>query len=435
MSWIMLVEYGACFAEVLIAFIFFKDFLGQKYKNILFLLGSAVLYILINTFMSFYDINWAMSMSVSALFFVSLTFLFNSNIKWKLATGFLFYVFIFLADFITMLLLMWTFNASPYALTDIGALTIFGLIISKILLFVITKTIGNLRKKDNTRLPLQFWIKIIPFPIISIIVLISIFDLKWRLQCTIVSGFTAIAIIGSLYINIFAFQLFEFFSERAERESREKLWKQQVSLQVKECERIQLENQNKMSFLHDLRHRSQALQKLVENGEADEALKLISTMIEKTYPTRDYVKSGNPTINAILNYQIAFAEDNDISVDFNNICIPSDVKLDTEDIIIIFANSLENAIEGNLRIADGEKYIKLSLVYQEEKLVYDIKNPTDGNVIKNKAGRFKSSKTNTGECGFGVENIERAVNKYDGMFWTEHNNNIFELGFSIPSKK
>jgi sensor histidine kinase regulating citrate/malate metabolism len=75
---------------------------------------------------------------------------------------------------------------------------------------------------------------------------------------------------------------------------------------------------------------------------------------------------------------------------------------------------------------------KVVLKYIDDRLVYKITNSTDGNVIKNKAGGFKSTKTTQGEHGLGVGNIEKVVDKYGGTFTADYSENTFTLGFSIP---
>ena len=109
--------------------------------------------------------------------------------------------------------------------------------------------------------------------------------------------------------------------------------------------------------------------------------------------------------------------------------------MDIEDICIIFANSLENAIEACQKVEQSGRFIKVVLNYRDDRLVYKITNPTDGSVIKNRSGGFKSTKTTPGEHGLGVVNIEKAVEKYGGIFNAEHGDNVFTLGFSIPIVK
>jgi sensor histidine kinase regulating citrate/malate metabolism len=311
---------------------------------------------------------------------------------------------------------------------------IVGAIVSKLIVLLIAKIVGNLRKKDNARLSVQHWLAIITFPIINTLILFLFLDVSWQhnITDTRTSLVSAIAVVCVLYINIIAFRLFEYFAERSERELRERLLKRQVAAQIKEMERQNYEKVAKKSFLHDLRHHNQLLYDLVKNGKATEALDLISKMLKLNESEGEYVHTGNTAINALFNSHLGYAESQGIKIDVDDVHLPAGIKLDIEDICIIFANSLENAIEACQKIDKDKRFIKISMKHINDRLVYKITNSTDGNVIMGRYGEFKSTKTTEGEHGLGIGNIEKTVNKYGGVFTAEHNDNVFTLGFSIP---
>lgn len=433
MSWVLAVELPTILAEYLIAVAFFKDFLGHKNRNKLLWVVCMVAFITILKLSDLYINNFAIKILLSVLLLFLVSLMFDGSLKLKLLCAIMFYAFMFVADTVVYFCVVLIFKIDPNTAFDRGILAIVGAIASKLLVLLIARIVGNLRKKDNTRLSFQYWVAVVTFPIISIFILFVLLDLSLKLNSTETSTslVSAFAVVGVLYFNILAFQLFEFFAEKSERDLRERLLKGQVSAQIKECERLNYESISKRSFLHDLRHHNQLLYSLVEEGNANEALILISKMLELNNKKGEYVLTGNPAINALFNSHLGYAESQGIKIDVDDIHLPAGVELDIEDICIIFANSLENAIEACQKVDKSKRFIKIELKYRDDKLVYKITNPTDGNVIKDKKGGFKSTKTTPGEHGLGIENIEKAVSKYGGVFGAEHSNNTFTLGFSI----
>jgi sensor histidine kinase regulating citrate/malate metabolism len=362
--------------------------------------------------------------------------MFAGSIKLKLLSSFLFYTFLLVSDVISFSIVL-SFNIVPTTISQNELYLIICSIISRLTVLLIAKIVGKLRNKDNKYLSFQHWIAIVTFPIISCFLLILFFYLIRKLNSTdtTLSVVSVIGVICILYFNVIAFALFEYFAERTERDIRERVLKRQVADQIKECQRLNHEKISKKSFLHDLRHHNQLLYDLVKQGNADKALDLISKMISLNENEGDYIQTGNSAITALFNSQLGYAESQDIKIDISEIHLPADVDLEIEDMCIIFANSLENAIEACQKVDKNEKFIKIVLKYRDDRLVYSLSNPTDGNVTRNKNGGFKSSKTTAGEHGLGIENIERAVTKYGGVFYAEHKENIFTLGFSIPAHK
>jgi len=435
MNWAVTVGYATMIAEYIIMFLFYKGFLGQengsRIKNIM----GCIIFVAVTALTKILLPTGAITISISMVLYILLTFLFDGNIKWKLFASVLYFVLLFIIDELTMFGLMWAGNADVSTVFNGGILSVYGLIISTVLILLATRIVVRFRKRDNRRISFQYWLAIVTFPIISIVLLYVLYDFNWRLPNADVTVTTAIAIVGILYINIFAFQMIEFFSDKAEREAREILLRESFEKQIRENERIEYERAAQNRFFHDLRHHSRLLIELVEKGDTADALDLISQITKlDSMEKKEYVNTSNPAINAIFNYRIAYAEARGISVEIGDLYFPEGLKFDIADLCIIFSNSLENAIEACMKIKDGDKFIKVGMRYRDGKLVYKISNSTDGNIIQTKKG-FKSTKTTAGLHGLGIESMEIAVQKYGGTLFAEHKNNVFELGFSISNNR
>jgi len=429
MSWTIAVWIPVQLAEFLIAYTFFKDFLGNKKQSKWLWAVCVIAYVAV---LNFIDIdNFAIKILLGLSLNFALSLMFNGNIKIKLLATCLYYIFLFIADAVVFLNMGWIFKVEQSALIDGGIFAVTGAITSKLLVLFIVKIVCRLRKKYNSRLSLQHWIAIITYPIISCFLIYMLSQMNW--QTSISPLMSSIAVVCVLYFNIIAFYLFEYFSERSEREFKQRALERQIAAQKKETARQNAKLLSKKSFLHDIRHHNQLLLKLVEKGDIKEAIDLITSKISKLNDLDgEYVFTGNTAINALFNSELAYAETQNIKIDVTEIHLPTGAELETEDICIIFANSLENAIEACQKVDENNRFIKIILKYRDDRLVYKITNPTDGKAIKNKDGGFKSTKTTAGDHGLGIENIEKAVYKYGGVFKAEHSDNVFTLTFSIP---
>jgi len=437
MSWFIFVELPVLFAEYFIIFTFYKDFLGLKNRHKLLWEISAILFISIYRFSDLHIQNFAVKLIITAIVCFSLSLLFDGNIKLKLLSAFLYFVFIFVSDAVVYYCILLVCKVDPKLLLQEGIFAIIGFVISKLLILVIAKLSARLRNKDNTHISFQYWLSVAIFPVFSLFILFVLFDVSKKFNITETStiALSAVAVVGVLLFNIISFNLFEYFTEKTARELREILLRRQVSAHIKENERLQYEFISKKSFYHDLRHNIQLLYDLIKNNNNDDALKLISKMSDLNYKKGKFVLTGSPAINALFNSHLGYAESHGIKIITDKIHLPAGVELDIADICTIFSNSIENAIEACLKIEESKRYIEIALIYQDEKLVCKITNPTNGNVIKDKKGWYKSTKSSPGEHGIGIENIDKAVSKYGGIFSATHEDNIFTLGFSISFMK
>ena len=102
-------------------------------------------------------------------------------------------------------------------------------------------------------------------------------------------------------------------------------------------------------------------------GEIDEAKKYIQT-IQGQQTTRIFcVNSHHPIIDAVLNhkYQTAREHGIDVQIKVNDL---SGVALETDQLVVLLSNLLDNAIEGCCRV-DGERNLYCSIIADDDLLL------------------------------------------------------------------
>jgi sensor histidine kinase regulating citrate/malate metabolism len=93
--------------------------------------------------------------------------------------------------------------------------------------------------------------------------------------------------------------------------------------------------------------------------------------------------------------------------------IPAAIGVNTDDMVVIFGNLLDNAIEASERVKNS-KYIDLFVSYEEGCMILRIRNNFD-KVKIDKAGDFVTRKEDDALHGIGIKSVKSTVAKYDGI--------------------
>ncbi len=158
------------------------------------------------------------------------------------------------------------------------------------------------------------------------------------------------------------------------------------------------------------------------NDEAYEYLYRISKGINFDRKYKSFIKSDNTILEAIINSKIIIAIDNNINVN-TTIDIKEHIYINDLDLCGLLGNLLDNAIEACERIERG-RFINIKIISVNSNLIIVIQNSMDGNINFN-GNKYYSSKRN-GVLGRGISQINKIVDKYDGVVYRKYSNCLFE---------
>ncbi|WP_243858678.1 GHKL domain-containing protein [Dorea longicatena] len=119
-------------------------------------------------------------------------------------------------------------------------------------------------------------------------------------------------------------------------------------------------------------------------------------------------------LDMILNEKLKEAKDKKIDMQISTEVFTTLPFTDRE-IISLFGNLLDNAIEACEKINDKKRWIKIKIKKKNLLLYIEIANALE-EMPKQIQKEFVSNKKDNGLHGYGMKNIQDIIKKYDGIF-------------------
>lgn len=186
------------------------------------------------------------------------------------------------------------------------------------------------------------------------------------------------------------------------------------------------ENDKKIRILkHDMRHHLNLLSSLIEHENYTEATQLISQLNDTLHSTKPIVFCKNTVINSVLLVYISMAQDKNIEI-ISEVDIPEHIPWNSNDIGVIFANALDNAIYASRKQDRENRQIHINTRYSDKKLAIVIKNKFNGEILFDKKGFPITSKKNH---GVGMLSISTIASKYQAHVSCSFKDNWFTISF------
>lgn len=197
---------------------------------------------------------------------------------------------------------------------------------------------------------------------------------------------------------------------------------QQLQLQAKNMEaasRLYAEQRHKV---HDFRAHLNTVQSLLLNQEYEAAEQYLRSVTTMQTDRLFLVNSHHAILDALFNTKATEAIKKGISIDFevNDL---SALPLDVSDMVVLFANLLDNATEACEKL-ESEKTIHVSAVLRQS-FFFSVRNTSAP--VKIHDGNIRTTKSNPALHGFGLSNIKLILNKYAADFIMDYADGWFQF--------
>lgn len=212
-----------------------------------------------------------------------------------------------------------------------------------------------------------------------------------------------------LFVNI----MIVFYVEALRKNEKEKylaeLTEQHYHLQIEYYQQLLEKQQETKALWHDIKKYTAAMQAVVAQNDSEQLRQIAQAAADAYERVKDISAVGNPVVDALLNQYLRSAKENQIQV-LLDITIPEVLAISTLLLSVVIGNTFDNAIEACRLIAPEKRMIHLQLRKQNRILFYSIENPYIDAVTQLRVGKHH---------GYGLKNVERAVNQNNGNFQLE----------------
>ena len=159
--------------------------------------------------------------------------------------------------------------------------------------------------------------------------------------------------------------------------------------------------------IHDYKNNIIALTQLANDGKLDKIQEYLSKEHNLLDSRMFYIKTGNSTVDAIINTKYNKARKKGINLTVNAL-LDENLVISDIDLVTILGNLLDNAIESSEN--ESEPYIIVNMGIQKSFLIIKITNKFSGVFTEN------TKKTDKAFHGIGIKSVNRLTRKYEGEF-------------------
>ena len=417
--------------EALCCKIFFDVFLKRKYASLqadvisVALLTGLFLLCAVSTQFGDYYVYRMMAAVASILLF---SFIFYSG-KWlpRIFLAILFYALLICVDYLGLIFVDRLLDPDVLANNFIQVLLV---LLCKTVLFIFVLILDYLWKRNHEIcMKSSEWILMISFPVLTVVV-IMVMMFSFR-ENNSAAGYVAVALCMAI-MNIILFVLLKYVSQREYEYTQLQLLQERNKEKMQSYYGVREDYYQKKRMLHDYNNQVQCIRGLLQQKKYKEAENYAGKLTQILLDGSEVVDVNNSVINVVLNQKYRLAKSKGITVSFQ-INDLSGAWMEEQDMVILLANLLDNAIEACENRKD-HPVIRLKLLRENAQILLSVQNPVEStqNMIHDQLSTSKADKANH---GIGLKNVQLVLEKYDGMSRIHIEDGWFYFTAMIPDEK
>lgn len=302
-----------------------------------------------------------------------------------------------------------------------------GILLNQVIIFLLYRIFVTRFRKE--KILLNGSIKIFGFiilPVFSVMNIVLMYFLATYLLPPLITFFLICDILMVPFLNLYLFYLFNKVVQNNEMKKQLALYDQASGLQYRYYQEMEQKLEDSRKTVHDMKNHLQAMERLYQTGEAekgrqygDDLRQLLNSFSQDYY-------TDNRVLNIVINDKAERGRMSGVPV----ACALNQIDLSfmkEMDITTIFANLLDNAIEAACEAR--EPWTKLKADNVRDFIVISVENSMKKSPALNESW-LNSNKE--GHQGYGLENVKRALEKYNGHLRIETGENTFKVSLFIP---
>ena len=228
-----------------------------------------------------------------------------------------------------------------------------------------------------------------------------------------------------------------------------------AAIEIVSGRQIEEADRRTRAIRHDMKNHINVIESLLKNGRTKELQEYIETMRADVYELSNKINTGNFEIDAVINNKISIMGKLGIRLE-DNIVIPENMEFEPYDMVIIIGNLLDNAVDNynNQHTVNNEyggysngidngdctkkenfndNLISLTMRYNKGMLKLTVTNDcnriNEADIYEYHNRRILSSittaKKDKKNHGYGLKNVYRIVQKYNGSMMVKREKDRF----------
>lgn len=422
---------GIVLYEAFCCKIFLDIFLKRKYASLrtdiisVALLTGLFLFCAVSTQLGGHYVYRMMAVIVSILLF---SFIFYSG-KWlpRIFLAILFYALLICVDYLGLIFVDRMLDPDVLTNNFIQVLLVF---LCKTILFVFVLVLDYLWKRNREiNMKSSEWILMISFPVLTVAVIL-VMMISFR-ENNNAAGYTTVALCMAV-MNIILFILLKYISQREYEYTQMQLLQEKNKEKMQSYYGVREDYYQKKRMLHDYNNQVQCIRGLLQQKKYEEAENYAGKLTQILLDGSEVVDVNNSIINVVLNQKYRLAKSKGIAISFQ-INDLSGAWMEEQDMVILLANLLDNAIEACENRKDYP-VIRLKLLRENSQILLSVQNPVEStqNMIHD---QLRTSKADKANHGIGLKNVQMVLEKYDGMSRIHSEDGWFYFTAMIPDEK
>ncbi len=367
--------------------------------------------------------GWAFAVAL-VLFILGGRIFFRTSFLQSATTVVLYIAFFAVVEIGTTFLMVAVLNLDVSLLFASNAYRAAGIVISKTLVFfIVFFAVPHMKKRSVTFDAYGVLAMVMMIASISAFYLAANVYSESNVENGSIMGILVITLIIAV-INILMLVLFRRVMDLREQEAqREVVQKEYKKLTGYLAEYEDLVKEMR-TMNHDFNNHMISINRLAAKANNEDVIAYTEKLLIN--PGRNWVEDiDNKLVAALVNYKMKLMEKARI-VFLHEITLSNDHAIDDLDFTIVLGNLLDNAIEACQICRRDERWIDLLIKEGYGRVVIQMRNPNERNLVY-REGIIATSKANSKSHGIGLRNVQRIVDRYEGLMEIDAENGVFEI--------
>lgn len=421
----VILEISLCLIENTIIYVFLNSLLKSRFASVV----PMVLAILITSIASFFysGLNMFLKMTLAILLlFIGTSVLYKEKFAIRFTYSLISLYAISIIDIIfgNILSLILNKDITDIFFNDFTYRVIFCLIIkiSDALIFVVFYKMLN---KVDKYMRSKFWslFAVVVFVLLAICTVFLYIYPSTQQNTASTALYTALSTLFFVMSLIIVY-FFTELSKGFQRDSKLFLLENNFSALQEQIAVQQQSSENVRKLRHDMNNHLANIRCLLDIGEIAGAAELLDKTAEKVNRIQtESINTGNSFADAILLSKTSLCRKKNIDFTYSVQSL-GDVSIDVVDLSSLLSNLLDNAIESAVQTA--EPFVRLTIVKYNAYYTLCVENSYKGKEYLKESGEtLITTKSDKALHGYGTQIISDIVQKYDGSYSWEAQENKF----------